>query len=99
MTVSEGDFTDPTVALRLRDYLRQLITEEIDHYRPAQQYATVLTIQKGGPTFPLGAGSDVEDHPPELPGNPLQLWYANCRLDTGEIIQARIAENIPVTRN
>src|SRR5215216_7678316 len=93
-----GSFGSLDSAIAMRDYLDQLVVNVVDRIRPAPKTGTVLTITKSGATFNTGNTSDPEGPHPVLPGNPDQLFYAQVLLDTGEIVPARVADNIPVAR-
>jgi hypothetical protein len=96
--MSNAGFSDPTVAMRFRDYINSVVPSLLDRLRPLPQYGVILTIARSGATFQTGSSSIPDGPAPEGPGNPSQVYYANVRLDTGEIVPARISENIPVHR-
>ena len=94
-----GSFEDPSIAMAFRDVLSQTIATIISKLRPSPQYGTVLSVARGGASFRVGTLSDPSGPAPEGVGNPRQVYYAQVQLDNGEIVPARVHENIPVARS
>jgi len=90
-------FGEIGAAQKMRDYIRMMVETYVNKLRPADQPGTILNIEKSGAAFPVGDGSQ-DQYPPESAGNPANLYYAQVRLDNGEIVTARVAQDIPVSR-
>lgn len=86
------------MAMRFRDLIADTVTSIVDRLRPEPQYGSVLSVAKGGAEFRIGSSDAPEGPAPESPSNPRQVYYATVRLDTGEIVTARVHESIPVFR-
>ena len=91
-------FSDPSMAMKFRDFITETVGNVVARLRPEPQYGTVLNVYRGGAEFRTGSSTTPEGPPPVGPGNPRQVYYANVRLDTGETVTARVHEGIPVFR-
>lgn len=107
--VEPGDWSHPDNAMAFRDLIQDMIRQEVSRLVAGPKYGTVLDVRKQGPYFDIGAvvgstidipeaASNPDGPPPESPDNPNQIYYATVRLDNGEIITARLQENIPFWR-
>lgn len=58
--MTTGGFDDLNVALRMRDTIARLIREEIDRYRPPEQYGRVIDVNRAGLTAQVVLNGDIE---------------------------------------
>jgi len=93
---------DPVFATAFRDFLSDHVEDAVKAIRPSAQAGLVLRVYRDGVTFPVGPPWDSAGGgtwtPPEGPGNPAQVYYADVRLDTGDTIKARCGAEIPFCR-